>query len=84
MAVKVSDLAKELGVSTEEILEQLQKLYVDAEDGKSKIDDKIAGLLRHKLGGAAPVKEPAKEKKAVAKAATKPAKKTKAKEMSSL
>ncbi len=63
MAIKVRDLAKELGVPNEEVLEQLRKLYVDVEDEKSKVDDKIAGLVRIKLGGAAAVKKPAKKEK---------------------
>ncbi|MFC1549164.1 translation initiation factor IF-2 N-terminal domain-containing protein, partial [Candidatus Omnitrophota bacterium] len=50
MPIKVSKLAKELGVPGESVLEQLQKLYVDAEGPNSEIDDKIAGLVRLKLG----------------------------------
>ncbi|MFH1552045.1 MAG: translation initiation factor IF-2 [Candidatus Omnitrophota bacterium] len=63
MPIKVRDLAKELGVSNEDVLEQLRKLYVDVEDQNSKIDDKIVGLVRIKLGGSATAKKPAEEKK---------------------
>lgn len=80
MAIKVRDLAKELGVTSEEVLEQLQKLYVDVEDDKSKVDDKIVGLVRMKLGIPEPVKEkPVKKvpkKKPKAKTEEKPDKKT--------
>lgn len=78
MPIKVSELAKELEVATEVVLEQLKKLYVDAEDDSSKIDDKIASLVRIKLGGSGAVKKPAK--KAAKAKAVKPAKKAKEKE----
>ena len=82
MAIKVSDLAKELGVDVDIILEQLQKMYVDAESASSKVDEKIVGLLRIKLGvpeKKAPKKEkkkkaPAKEKKTAKKKEEKPKK----------
>ncbi|MFC1570681.1 translation initiation factor IF-2 N-terminal domain-containing protein [Candidatus Omnitrophota bacterium] len=61
MAIKVRDLAKELGVTSEEILEQLNKLYVDADDANSKVDDKIVGLLRIKMGIPEPVKKTKKK-----------------------
>lgn len=50
MAIKVMDLAKELDISIDELLDQLRRLYVDVEDEKSNVDDKIAGLMRHKFG----------------------------------
>ena len=75
MSIKVCDLAKELGVTAEEILDQLCKLYVDAEDEKSKIDDKVAGLIRVKLGVAEPVAEKPKKKPAKKKAVKKETKK---------
>ena len=49
MSIKVKDLAKELGVPSEDVLTQLRKVYVDADDENSKIDEKIAGLIRIKL-----------------------------------
>ena len=49
MAIKVSVLAKELGISSDDILEQLHKLYVDADDQDSKIDEKIAGLIQTQI-----------------------------------
>ncbi|MDD3089382.1 MAG: GTP-binding protein, partial [Candidatus Omnitrophica bacterium] len=72
MTIKVSDLAKELEVSVDEILDQMRRLFVDAEDESSKVDEKIAALVRHKFGGAKP-KKPAK-KPAAPKAAAKPKK----------
>jgi len=80
MSVKVRDLAKELGVSNEEVLEQLRRLYVDVEDQNSKVDDKIVGLIRIKLGGSGTARPSSKEaKKPKAKAAA-PAAKKKTKE----
>ncbi|MDP8299061.1 MAG: translation initiation factor IF-2 [Candidatus Tantalella remota] len=66
--MKVKDLAKELGVPSEAVIEQLRKLYVDVEDEKSKIDDKILGLVRIKLRGSATPKKPKKEEKKPKKA----------------
>ena len=88
MAIKVSDLAKKLGVDVDVILEQLQKMYVDAESASSKVDEKIVGLLRIKLGvpeKKAPKKEkkkkaPAKEKKTAKKKEEKVPKEKKKKE----
>ncbi len=66
--MKVKDLAKELGVPSEAVIEQLRKLYMDVEDEKSIIDDKILGLVRIKLGGSAIPKKPKKEEKKPKKA----------------
>ncbi|MFH1798550.1 MAG: translation initiation factor IF-2 [Candidatus Omnitrophota bacterium] len=76
MAVKICDLAKELGVKNEDILDQLRRLYVEAEDETSEIDNKIAGLVRIKLGGVKAVIKPSKPKKEKPKkaVATKPVK----------
>ena len=60
--MKVKDLVKELGVAKEEVLDQLRSLFVDAEDENSQIDDKIAGLVRIKLGGSVVKKKPVKKK----------------------
>ncbi len=79
--VKVRDLSKELGISNDDILEQLHKLYVDAEDENSVVDDKIAGLIRIKMGGAVKIKEKKKAKtKKLAKAKPKKAVEKKEKE----
>jgi len=64
--MKVSKLAKELGVSCDDVLEELHRLYVDAEDENSSVDDKIVGLIRLKLGGSSIAKKPAKAKKPAA------------------
>lgn len=69
MSIKVADLAKELEISIDEILDQLRRLYVDVEDESSKVDDKIAALIRHKFGGATAAKTAKKVKKAEADAA---------------
>ncbi|MBU1083935.1 MAG: translation initiation factor IF-2 [Candidatus Omnitrophota bacterium] len=75
MSIKVRVLAKELGVPEETVIEQLNKLYVEAEDGNSALDDKIAGLIRIKLGGFVTVKKKPK-KKPVSKKPEETAKKT--------
>lgn len=64
MSIKVIELAKELEVSIDEILDQLRRLYVDVEDERSVIDDKIAGLIRHKFSGTTASKAAKKKKKA--------------------
>lgn len=50
MTIKVCNLAKELEIKSEIVLDQLKKLYVDVEDENSYIDDKIAALVHVKLG----------------------------------
>ncbi len=74
MAIKVKKIADELGVSSDEVLEQLHKLYVDAEGPDSEVSDKIAGLMRLKLGKAEPAKKAPKKKKTVKAKAEEPAK----------
>lgn len=69
MSIKVIDLAKELEVSIDEILDQLRRLYVDVEDETSKVDEKVAGLIRHKFSGTTASKAAKKKKKADAEAA---------------
>ena len=80
MSIKVSGLAKELGVACEDVLEQLRKLYVDVEDESSNVDDKIAALIRIKLGVSSVAKKPAKPKKEKKKTPEKKTKKTKSEE----
>ncbi|MFH1847547.1 MAG: translation initiation factor IF-2 [Candidatus Omnitrophota bacterium] len=63
MAIKIRDLAKELEVSSEDILDQLRRLYVEAEGEESEIDEKIAGLIRIKLGKPSKVKKKPEKKK---------------------
>ena len=64
MSVTVKKLAEDLGVATDAILEQLHKMYVDADDETSSIDEKIVGLIRMKLGIPDKVKKkPVKKKK---------------------
>ncbi|MFH1877428.1 MAG: hypothetical protein ABH883_01295 [Candidatus Omnitrophota bacterium] len=66
MAIKLSDLSRELKVSNEDIMDQLQRLYVDFENEDSDIDDKIAGLLRLKFGAVEEPKAKAKKQKKTA------------------
>ncbi|MBL7072791.1 MAG: translation initiation factor IF-2 [Candidatus Omnitrophica bacterium] len=66
--MKVRDLAKELEVKNEDVLESLRKLYVDVEDEFSAVPDKIAGLIRVKLGGSISAKKAARPKKLKKKA----------------
>ena len=61
MALKVKDLAKELGVTSDAVIEQLRSLYVDVEDENSAVDPKIAGLIKIKLGGFKPAPKKAKK-----------------------
>ncbi len=64
MSIKVRDLAKELGVVSEELIEALNRLYVEVDDEKSSVDDKIADLMRVKLGMSKPAaKKTKKEEK---------------------
>lgn len=83
MAKRIKDLIKELGVSGDVIMEQLRKLYVDFEDENSKVDEKIIGLLRIKLGIPEEKKEKTPKKTKTGKkepAAKKKAKKSKEEE----
>jgi len=60
MAVKISALSKELNVPSEQIIEQLRKMFLEIEDENSNVTEKIASLVRLKFGGAKP--EPKKKK----------------------
>lgn len=64
MAFTVKELAKELKIPPEKIIAQLRDLYVDVDDENSVVDEKIAGLVKIKLGGPALAKEEEKKKKA--------------------
>ena len=80
MPVKVKDLAKEVGLKNEELIEELLKLHVEVKNANSAIDPKIAALVKHKLGVKKPVKkEPAKKPVAKKETKAKPEKETKAK-----
>jgi len=61
--MKVRVLAKELGVPSEEVMEQLRKLYMEVDDENSEVDDKIVGLIRIKLGGTSTASKARKERK---------------------
>jgi len=64
MSIKVRDLAKELGILNEELIEALNRLYVEVDDERSSVDNKIADLMRVKLGVSKPaVKKTQKEEK---------------------
>ncbi len=64
MTKKVKDLSKELKIPSEQILEQLHNLYVEAEDEESVVDDKIAELIKMKLGPDVLAQEEAEKEKA--------------------
>ena len=68
MPIKVKKLAKELGIDSDNLIEELRKLYLDVEDESSSVEDKIAALVRIKLGKTVK-KEPKKVKKQKAKRA---------------
>ncbi|MGD2278996.1 MAG: translation initiation factor IF-2 [Candidatus Omnitrophota bacterium] len=78
MPVKVSDLAKEVGLKPAELIEELAKLHVEVKDARSSINPKIAALVRHKLGVKKPAK-PAKEETKAKETKPKKAKEAKAK-----
>ncbi|HNX90497.1 MAG TPA: translation initiation factor IF-2 [Candidatus Omnitrophota bacterium] len=63
MSIKVSELALELGVKCDDLMESLRKLYVEVEDESSSVDEKIAALMRVKMGVAKPKKEKKKSSK---------------------
>ncbi len=63
MAIKVRILAKELGISSNDLIEALKKLYVEVDDEGSSVNDKIAALMRVKMGVPKPVKEKVKKEK---------------------
>ncbi|MBF0215613.1 MAG: translation initiation factor IF-2 [Candidatus Omnitrophica bacterium] len=67
MSIKVKELASELGIKSEELMDFLKKLYLDIADENSPVEDKIAGLVRIKLG-----KGPEKKKKVPVKTAKVP------------
>ncbi|MDD5633903.1 MAG: translation initiation factor IF-2 [Candidatus Omnitrophica bacterium] len=77
MSIKVCVLAKELGVPSEEVLEQLRRLYIDVDDEKSTVDEKIASLIKIKLGGRSELEKPVKKAKKVTPEAPSKDKKTK-------
>ncbi len=63
--MKVSELAKELGVTSDSVLETLKSLKLKAKDAKQDISDAVASVVRSALKKAkaspAPVKEEKKE-----------------------
>jgi len=69
MTVRVHKLAKELGLTSKELVEKLHALKVDVKGSMSSLDDDTAVLVKEKL---APKKKKKTAPKAAAKAATKP------------
>ena len=89
MTVRVHKLAKELGVSSKELIEKLHKLKVDVKGHMSVVDDAAVALVKKELGAkkakprslqakagtkAKPKKQAAPEPKAKAKTKVKPKK----------
>ncbi|MBF0493886.1 MAG: translation initiation factor IF-2 [Candidatus Omnitrophica bacterium] len=66
MSIKIGDLAKELNVKTDFLKETLQRLYVDVENDDTIVDEKIAALMRVKIGGVSNTQK--KERKKAEKA----------------
>ena len=76
--MRVSDLAKELGISSDTILVKLKSLRLKAKDSKQELNAAVIPVLRRELGnlGKAAVKAPVKEKEAPARKAEKETKAT--------
>ncbi len=51
--MRVSELAKELGVSSEDILAKLKSLKLKAKDGKQELNEAVIPVLRRELKGVA-------------------------------
>ena len=69
MSIRVHKLAKDLGLSSKELLEKLRVLKVDVKGHMSALDDETAAIVRQELEGDAPKKaKPAAKKEKPAKA----------------
>src|SRR5579875_1637755 len=51
--VRIFELAKELGMSSKELIALFERLGLEAKNQLSVVDDQIAGLLRAQLGKSA-------------------------------
>ncbi|MGH7728718.1 MAG: translation initiation factor IF-2 N-terminal domain-containing protein, partial [Vulcanimicrobiaceae bacterium] len=58
--VRIFELAKELGISSKEMLGLFERLGLEAKNQLSVVDDPIAELVRSVLGGAKAKPAPAK------------------------
>ncbi len=65
--MKVSDLAKELGISSDDILAKLRSLHLKAKDGHQEINAAVLPVLRSELKNVAKAAPKAKESAASAK-----------------
>jgi len=74
MSIRVHKLAKELGLSSKELVEKLHALKIDAKGHMSNLDDKAAEIVREKLKAKAKVKPALKEKKVKERPKKKPEK----------
>ncbi len=62
MSIRVHKLAKELGLSSKDLVEKLHGLKVDVKGHMSALDSDTAELVRQELGGSAKAKKPKKSK----------------------
>ncbi|KJJ84595.1 Translation initiation factor IF-2 [Candidatus Omnitrophus magneticus] len=62
MAVTIKELAGELGIKTDELMESLKKLYVEFDNEDSIVNDKISAFIRIKMGLSRPPKKKAVKK----------------------
>lgn len=75
--VRVHEIAKELGLTSKEVLAHLEKIGQPAKSHSSSVDEELAARVRSELLGGGPAKaKKAPAKKEVAKAPSKPAAKT--------
>ena len=49
MSVRVYKLAKELGITSKELISKLKELSVDVRGHMSSVDDETAEIVRHEL-----------------------------------
>lgn len=61
--MKVSELAKELGTTTESVLEALKSFKLKAKDGKQELSSAVISVIRSALKNAKPSPKPQAEKK---------------------
>ncbi|MBU4148804.1 MAG: translation initiation factor IF-2, partial [Candidatus Omnitrophica bacterium] len=62
MSIRVHQLAKELGVTSKELIEKLHGLKVEVKGHMSSLDDDTAVLVKEELDGAKPAEEKKKPK----------------------
>lgn len=61
MSIRVHKLAKELGLSSKELIERLHKLKVDVKGHLSALDEETAEIVKHEIEGQVKTKKPHKK-----------------------